>query len=90
MRKGESFSELRSGDHSSFWDADIQSISIGDGANARNFNYHSPEDKVEHLNFDFMSDVTKVTLATVVELAKPRVIVRECKSLDAKPLVAQK
>ena len=86
---GKQLSDLRGGDHSSFWDGGYPAISIGDGADTRNPHYHSSEDKLEDLNFEFMTDVTKAALATVIQLAKPLQIRRECKTLDTAPMLTQ-
>ena len=60
---------FRSSDHVSFWDSDIKAISIGDTANARNFNYHSNGDIRATVNTRFTLKVVKATIATVVNLA---------------------
>jgi hypothetical protein len=44
---------------------------LTDGADTRNFNYHTIGDTIGTLNFNFMEKVVKATLATVAELAVP-------------------
>jgi len=61
--------DLRRSDHRPFWDAGYPALMITDGANYRNPYYHTPEDKSEHLNFEFMSQVVKATLATIAQQA---------------------
>ncbi len=63
--------DLRRSDHARFWDAGKQALMLTDGANFRNFNYHTPGDSIGTLNFTFMADVVKATLATAATLAKP-------------------
>ena len=63
--------DLRRSDHSSFWDAGIEALMLTDAANFRNPNYHTPGDVIETLDFEFMSNVVKATIATAAELAVP-------------------
>lgn len=63
--------DLRRSDHSRFWDDDYQALMLTDGSEFRNFNYHTPDDVIETLDFTFMSNVVKATLATAAELAIP-------------------
>lgn len=63
--------DLRRSDHARFWDADIQALMLTDAANFRNHNYHTPGDSLGTLNFEFMRNVVKATLATAAELAIP-------------------
>ncbi len=62
--------DLRRSDHAYFWDAGYQALMLTDGANFRNPNYHTGNDKVETLNFTFMSNVVKATIATLAKIAK--------------------
>ncbi|MEM1318841.1 MAG: M28 family peptidase [Bacteroidota bacterium] len=59
---------LRS-DHAQFWLGGHKALMITDGAEFRNPNYHSPNDLVSTIDFDFMSDVVKATVATLAEQA---------------------
>lgn len=63
--------DLRRSDHSRFWDAGMQALMLTDAANFRNPNYHTPGDSIGTLNFEFMKNVVKATLATAAELAIP-------------------
>lgn len=61
---------FRRSDHARFWDAGIPAVFLTDGANFRNPHYHRQSDTIATLNFDFMSNVVKTTIATVAELAE--------------------
>jgi hypothetical protein len=69
--KGQIAPDLRRSDHASFWDKNKKAIMLTDGANTRNPNYHTPGDSVGTLNFNFMTNVVKATLAAAAKLAKP-------------------
>jgi len=58
-------------DHASFWLSDYKAIMLTDGADFRNHNYHTPNDTMGALNFTFMSNIVKATIASVASLAKP-------------------
>jgi len=60
---------LRS-DHASFWTAGQKALMLTDGANFRNHNYHTPADTIGILNFTFMSNIVKATVASICHLAK--------------------
>ena len=59
--------DLRRSDHASFWDAGKPAVMLTDGANFRNKNYHTPSDKADSLNINFMSNVVKATMATMIK-----------------------
>lgn len=61
--------DFRRSDHAPFWDANIPALMLTDGAEYRNTNYHTPNDSLSKLNFTFMSNVVKATVATVATLA---------------------
>jgi hypothetical protein len=63
--------DLRRSDHASFWDNGIQALMLTDGADFRNQNYHTPNDVIDTLDLDFMTQVVQATLATAAELAVP-------------------
>ena len=63
--------DLLRSDHASFWLSGQPAIMISDGANFRNPNYHSENDVLDSLNFSFMSNVVKATVATIAEMAEP-------------------
>lgn len=63
--------DLRRSDHTPFWEAGKQALMLTDGANFRNACYHTPCDTAEDkLNFQFMSQVVKATLASMAQLAE--------------------
>ena len=61
--------DFRRSDHANFWDINVPALMITDGANFRNTNYHTPTDVLDNLNFTFMSNVVKATVATIATLA---------------------
>jgi hypothetical protein len=63
--------DLRRSDHAPFWDSGRKALMITDGADTRNPYYHTPADTIGTLNFEFMTNVVKATLATLAELAVP-------------------
>ncbi len=63
--------DLRRSDHAPFWDASKKALMLTDGADFRNANYHTPGDSAQTLNFTFMTNVVKATLATLADLAIP-------------------
>ncbi|MDX2281434.1 MAG: M28 family peptidase [Saprospiraceae bacterium] len=62
--------DLRRSDHAPFWDGGHQAVMLTDGANFRNPNYHQAGDTLGALNFTFMSNVVKATLAAIAESAE--------------------
>lgn len=63
--------DLRRSDHTPFWEAGKQALMLSDGANFRNECYHTPGDTLnEKLNFTFMSNVVKATVAAMAQLAE--------------------
>ena len=66
---GEIVPDLRRSDHTPFWDAGIPALFLNDGGNFRNLNYHTAADTVGTLDFTFMSNIVKATVATVADLA---------------------
>lgn len=68
---GQLAQDLRRSDHAPFWDAGKKALMLTDGANFRNHCYHTPSDTLDgKLNFTFMSNVVKATLATAATLAE--------------------
>ncbi len=61
--------DFRRSDHANFWDLDAPALLLTDGANFRNLDYHTPNDTAGKLNFTFMSNIVKGTVATIVTLA---------------------
>lgn len=62
--------DFRRSDHANFWDIDVPAVMLTDGANFRNQNYHTPYDTLGALNFTFMSNIVKSTVATIATLAE--------------------
>lgn len=63
--------DLRRSDHAPFWGAGIPALMLTDGANFRNPCYHTPHDTLdEKLNFTFMANVVKATVAAAAQLAE--------------------
>ncbi len=67
LNNGNIVPDLRRSDHAPFWDAGYPALMLTDGANFRNKNYHTANDVSDSLNFQFMSNVLKATLASVLE-----------------------
>jgi hypothetical protein len=63
--------DLRRSDHAPFWDAGIEALMLTDSADFRNPNYHTPNDEISTLDFEFMKNVVQATVATLAELAVP-------------------
>lgn len=57
--RGKIVPATRLSDHSPFWDQGYKALMVTDTAFLRNPNYHQASDRVETLNFDFMSRVCK-------------------------------
>ncbi len=67
---GSAFSDLLRSDHAPFWFTNRPALMLTDGANFRNECYHTPQDMAAgKLNFTFMANVTKATLAAAAQLA---------------------
>jgi Peptidase family M28 len=67
---GEIAPDLRRSDHAPFWESDRKALMLTDGSEFRNNNYHLPGDISGALNFTFMSNVVKATLATMASLVE--------------------
>lgn len=61
--------DLLRSDHAWFWFKGIPALMITDGAEFRNPYYHSPEDKSEYLDFNFMRKVVQAVVATAASEA---------------------
>jgi len=68
---GQIAGDLRRSDHAPFWDKGHKALMITDGAETRNANYHTPNDVISTINFDFLSKVTAAGIATLATIAKP-------------------
>ncbi len=74
---------LKRSDHAPFWEAKVPAVMIGDTANFRNPNYHTPTDTPDTLDYSFIESVARTVIATVARAAvtttpvrKPRVRLR--------------
>lgn len=62
--------DLLRSDHASFWYSNKPALMLTDGAEYRNKCYHTPSDTLdEKLDFTFMANVVKATLAAAAQLA---------------------
>jgi Zn-dependent M28 family amino/carboxypeptidase len=60
------FGHLNRSDHAPFWQADIPSIMWTDTSEFRNPHYHQTTDTPQTLDYDFMTQVSKLALARAV------------------------
>ncbi len=67
---GQLVPDLTRSDHAPFWNYGAKALMLTDGANFRNSSYHESHDTLGKLNFTFMSNVVKATLATAFQLAE--------------------
>jgi hypothetical protein len=68
---GEIAPDLRRSDHTPFWESNRKALMLSDGANFRNECYHTPLDVAHNkLNFTFMSNVVKATLAAMAQMVE--------------------
>jgi len=56
-------------DHATYWEKKLPAIMLTDTANFRNPNYHRPSDRIETLNFAFMTRVTRAAAAALLDWA---------------------
>jgi aminopeptidase YwaD len=55
--RGKIVPDTRRGDHAAFWDRGYRALMVTDTANLRNPHYHQPSDRIETLDFDFLTRV---------------------------------
>ncbi len=67
---GSSTPDLARSDHAAFWLKGIPAIMLTDGANFRNPYYHSPDDTSDKLDFEFMTNTIKASVAYLAEKAE--------------------
>ncbi len=70
LENGEFTPTLASSDHAPFWKANFKAIHIGDGGETRNPKLNTPEDTLEGVNYRFISEIVKATIAIIAELAE--------------------
>jgi hypothetical protein len=63
--------ETRLSDHASFWDAGLPAVMVTDTAFFRNPNYHLPSDRIDTLDFSFMTQLVKSLELALLELPGP-------------------
>lgn len=68
---GSSTPDLRRSDHAPFWDAGLQALMLTDGADFRNYHYHTAGDSVGTLDMQFFYRNVKAVVATLAKLADP-------------------
>ncbi len=66
---GEINPELAASDHLSFWKAGAKAIHIGDGGQYRNVHINTKKDKLRLINYKYMVEVVKATVAAMAKLA---------------------
>jgi hypothetical protein len=67
---GEIAPDLRRSDHASFWDAGYKAIWLCDSGDLRAPYNHTPGDTTGTLNFQFMANIVKATVATMATMAE--------------------
>jgi aminopeptidase YwaD len=55
--RGKIVPDTRRGDHAAFWDRGYRALMVTDTANLRNPHYHRSSDRIETLDFDFLTRV---------------------------------
>ena len=60
--------ESRFSDHASFWNYGYPALMLTDTAMFRNPHYHTSHDRLETLDFNFMSNVTKAVVSFILKL----------------------
>lgn len=68
---GQIASDLRRSDHAPFWDKGYPALFLTDGAETRNPHYHRPGDVIETLDFEFIANITKASIAALARIAGP-------------------
>ena len=67
-KRGMIVPDTRRSDHVPFWDAGYQAILVTDTANLRNPHYHTPGDRLETIDLDFLTMVCQGLIAGVQSL----------------------
>lgn len=66
---GEATPSLAASDHVPFWRAGHAALHVGDGGESRNPALDTEHDVLDRLNYTFMTNVVKATVATLAQLA---------------------
>ncbi|MBF2079869.1 MAG: M28 family peptidase [Synechococcales cyanobacterium T60_A2020_003] len=56
-QRGKLIPDTRRSDHAPFWDQGYRAVMVTDTANLRNPHYHQPSDRLETINFEFLTGV---------------------------------
>lgn len=67
---GTSVPDLLRSDHAPFWIDNIPAVMLTDGANFRNKNYHTDKDVMDSLDFNFLMQNVKASVAYLAEKAE--------------------
>lgn len=62
---------LTASDQASFWEIGVPAVLVVEPYDDRNPAYHSPDDRPEHLDEDFYTDVIRASIAAFAHLATP-------------------
>lgn len=66
--RGKIVPDTRRGDHAAFWDRGYRALMVTDTANLRNPNYHKPSDRIETIDFDFLTKVCEGLIDSIRQL----------------------
>jgi hypothetical protein len=68
--RGEPMPALASSDHAPFWYANYPALHLGDGGASRNQSMNGPNDTMRGINYQFMGNVVKASMAAIMEWAQ--------------------
>lgn len=66
--RGKILPDTRRSDHAAFWDRGYRALMVTDTANLRNPHYHQPSDRIETLDFDFLTRVCQGLIYAIQSL----------------------
>ncbi|MCU0551265.1 MAG: M28 family peptidase [Leptolyngbya sp. Prado105] len=66
--RGKIVPDTRRGDHAAFWDRGYRALMVTDTANLRNPHYHRSSDRIETLDFDFLTRVCQGLISAIQAL----------------------
>jgi aminopeptidase YwaD len=66
--RGKILPDTRRSDHAAFWDRGYRALMVTDTANLRNPHYHQPSDRIETLDFDFLTRVCQGLIHAIQSL----------------------
>lgn len=66
--RGKIVPDTRRGDHAAFWDRGYRALMVTDTANLRNPHYHQASDRIETLDFDFLTRVCQGLIIAIRSL----------------------